>query len=190
MTHTAAATPQAAARSRRRRLLWAGAGAGLLLAAVLFTLVIVEPVDAEPTGDAVVVHAGGRGERLETAQQLMADGAAPTLVAMYLGTDLYPDTQQLCGRTQPYEIICPAPEPVTTIGEAREIGDLVEARGWDAIVIVTTDYHVRRAKLLDDRCTDAAVAAVAAGHQLGLLSHAERVGHEMLGLIQAFAFRC
>ena len=183
----------AAADERRRwlrALLAAAALVAVAFSAVLFALVVVEPTDASPTGDAVIVHAGGRGERLETAQRLMDAGAAPILVAMYLGTELYPDDTQLCGSSEPYEIICPAPEPITTIGEAQEIGELAEQYGWDDIVIVTTDYHVRRAKLLDDKCTDANIDAVAAGHRLGFFAHVERIGHEMLGLVQAFWFRC
>ncbi len=163
---------------------------GGVATAVLLALVLVVPADDAPTGDAVIVHAGGRGERLETAVELMDGGAAPTLVVMYLGTGDYPDTDSMCGRTEPYEVICPAPEPVTTIGEAQEIGDLASDRGWRQIVIVSTDYHVRRARLLDERCTDAEVQAAAAGHQLGFWAHAERVGHEMLGLVQAWFFGC
>ncbi len=159
-------------------------------AAVLLLLVLSVPVDATPSGDAVIVHAGGRGERLETALDLMADDAAPVLVVMYLGIEEYPDSTGLCGRTEPYEVLCPAPQPVTTIGEARHIGELATLRGWDELVIVTTDYHVRRAKWLDDKCTDADVQAAAAGHQLGIVAHAERVAHEMLGLVQAALFSC
>ena len=131
-----------------------------------------------------------RGERIDAALSLMDRGAAPTLVVMYLGTDLYPDATGLCEQEVPYEVICPAPDPVTTIGEAQAIGELEDAEGWDRIVIVTTDYHVRRAKHLDGKCADAAVLAAAGGHRLGFWAHLERVGHEMLGLLQAFAFRC
>ena len=187
---TAEPAPAKPKRTRLRRLMMAAVVVLALTGAALFALVVVVPVDDAPSGDAVIVHAGGRGERLAEALELMDIGAAPTLVVMYLGTDLYPDSDALCGRTEPYEVVCPAPEPVTTIGEAQEIGDLVLARDWDRIVVVSTDYHVRRAKLLDDKCTDAEVRAVAGSHQLGFLAHAERVGHEMLGLLQAFFFSC
>ncbi|HSF87269.1 MAG TPA: YdcF family protein [Acidimicrobiia bacterium] len=178
-------------RSHRRRRTWAAIVAlGVLALLWLLVLVLVVPVDDAPTGDAVIVHAGGRGERIDAALSLMDRGAAPTLVVMYLGTDLYPDTTGLCEQEVPYEVICPAPDPVTTIGEAQAIGELEDAEGWDRIVIVTTDYHVRRAKHLDGKCADAAVLAAAGGHRLGFWAHLERVGHEMLGLLQAFAFRC
>lgn len=184
-------TPERAERPRRRlRVLAAVAASGIVVSLWLLALVLAVPVDEAPTGDAVIVHAGGRGERIDRALDLMEEGAAPTLVVMYLGTDLYPDDAALCGQTEPYAVLCPAPEPVTTIGEAQEIGDLEAANGWDRIVIVTTDYHVRRAKLLDNKCADAEVLAAAGGHQLGFWAHAERVGHEMLGLVQAFVFRC
>jgi hypothetical protein len=176
--------------SLRRWLRLFGAGV-LVVGAVLFVLVLGEPVDARPTGDAVVVHAGGTGERLDRALELIDDGAAPVLVVMYGDHPDFPQAPGLCGAEEPFEVICPSPEPVSTVGEARALGTLIDDQGWDEVVIVTSDYHVRRAKLLDARCTDATIrAAAAAPSSVNPWEMTLKVGHEMAGLVQAALFTC
>jgi uncharacterized SAM-binding protein YcdF (DUF218 family) len=41
------------------------------------------------------------------------------------------------------------------VGEARTFAQLAKQRGWDSAVIVSSRFHLRRAKLLFARCTDA-----------------------------------
>ncbi len=175
--------------SLRRWLRVLGVGL-LLLGAVLFVLVVGEPVDAHPTGDAVVVHAGGEGERLDRALELIADGAAPVLVVMYGDHPDFPQAPDLCDTDEPVVVICPAPEPVSTIGESRALAGLVEEHGWETVVIVTTDYHLRRAKFIDSRCTDAEILGASASRSLSPTEWIGNVGHEMLGLVQAALFTC
>jgi uncharacterized SAM-binding protein YcdF (DUF218 family) len=159
-----------------------------LVSATLLVAVLMTPDDPHPSGDALVVHAGGRGERLETALELMAEGAAGSLVIMDGGE--WAEGILLCGRQAPYEVLCPRPTPETTIGEARTLAALVTARGWDEVVIVTSDYHLRRAKYLDSKCAETQVTAAAAPSNLPAPILVARVAKEMAGLVQAVLVRC
>ena len=58
-------------------------------------------------------------------------------------------------------LYCLSPDPATTRGEARQFAELAEREGWQSLVLVTSNYHVRRAGLLLDRCYGGQVRRVA-----------------------------
>ena len=157
----------------------------------LFLSVVRPPTATDPTGDAVVVHAGGRGERLRRALEMMETGAAPTLVIMGGSVDHWPAAQRLCGQTSPFEVLCPDPVPGTTLGEARALSELVSARGWNSVVAITSDYHLRRAHFLDRKCNpDLVVHGVAASSELPPASWLASVAREVIALMEAAVTRC
>jgi uncharacterized SAM-binding protein YcdF (DUF218 family) len=61
-------------------------------------------------------------------------------------------SQSLCRRTTPYRVLCIRPEPYSTRGEAETVARVARTRGWRRILVVTSEYHVRRARMLFDRC--------------------------------------
>lgn len=144
----------------------------------------------QASGDAVVVHAGGRGERLDHALDLMNRGAAPTLVIMRGSAATWPQANVLCGRREPFEVLCPPPDPDTTIGEALALRDLVAARQWVSVIAVTSDYHLRRAMYLDAKCTTAEVVGSAAPSALAAPVYVTRVAKEMVAMLQALIVSC
>jgi uncharacterized SAM-binding protein YcdF (DUF218 family) len=123
-------------------------------------LVIHPDVSADPTGDAIYVHAGGRGERVSTGVRLLAEGVAPVLVVSDPGTRSSFVPSGLCGSDE--AIVCVAPVTIDTAGEARALAALVEERGWRKVVVVTSEYHLRRAAMLDRSCTNASIAPMPA----------------------------
>src|SRR5262249_7721095 len=102
---------------------------------------------APGTADAVLVCAGGRAERVRTALELMADGAAPALVVPFGRAPTWPEGVRRLRGPFPFELECPPPRPAKTRGEARLFRDLVASRGWTRVVLVTSTYHARRARL-------------------------------------------
>ena len=125
----------------------------LTLAAATARLVLWPSTDEPGRADAVVVLAGGLGERLPAGVALVEDGVAPVLVLSH-GTDG-------CGdRRAGYEIVCFTPDPDRTQGEARATAALARERGWDTVVVVTSTYHAARARMLFERCLDAEVRGV------------------------------
>jgi uncharacterized SAM-binding protein YcdF (DUF218 family) len=165
----------------------------VVLGAILLgfgTWVTRAPSDPNPVGDAVVVHAGGRGERLDHALDLMADGAAPVLVIMRGAAPTWPQANALCGQADPFEVLCPPPEPDTTIGEALALRDLAADHGWSRVITVTSDYHLRRATYLDGKCSDAEIVGSGAPSNVAWPIFTVRGLREMGGMVQAAIVTC
>jgi uncharacterized SAM-binding protein YcdF (DUF218 family) len=134
--------------------------AWLLAAAVLF---VWPPRDLPVHADAAVVLAGGRGPRLAEGLALVRQGVAPLLVVSDGWSPTWPEANRLCaGRSAPVPVVCMHPEPYSTRGEAEAFSKLAAARGWRSVVVVSSRYHLVRAKLLFERCYDGAVSTASA----------------------------
>lgn len=151
----------------------------LLLAvpATVFVLFVRPPTGDVGQVDAVVALAGGQGERLRAARELVDDGAAPVLALSY-------GPSALCESDQPFEVICFVPEPSTTAGEARRIGELADEHGWESIAVVTSTHHLPRSRVVVGQCTDADVRMVDAGSAIPTREARLRlIRHEIEGLL-------
>jgi uncharacterized SAM-binding protein YcdF (DUF218 family) len=107
--------------------------------------------------DAVVVLAGN-SRRLPVAVDLVTrvGGVVPTLVVSNDLSGRDPARARLCrAGLEGVEVVCLSAAPYTTRGEARMVARLARTRGWDAIAIVTSRYHLFRAERIFGRCTDA-----------------------------------
>jgi uncharacterized SAM-binding protein YcdF (DUF218 family) len=133
--------------------LWLGAAAALFL--------VPHGDDAPRRADAIVVLAGNE-ERLPAALALQRDGVAPVVAISY--SDELEDEQraEACAGPEPIRpsLFCFRAEPFSTRGEARAAARLARERGWDELVIVTSGYHVFRARTLFERCLEAELAVV------------------------------
>jgi uncharacterized SAM-binding protein YcdF (DUF218 family) len=141
--------------------------------------------------DAVVVLDGGDGERLHKGRELMARHVAPTLVVS-VGRELDSDEANgLCANRQGFEVVCFVPKPADTRGEARAFAVLARRHHWDTAVLVTSTYHVTRARALFERCYDGHLDAVTATPPRRPLEWAANVAHEWVGTIEAtFVRKC
>jgi uncharacterized SAM-binding protein YcdF (DUF218 family) len=158
----------------------------LAVSALVTARLFVWPSAGSPTSaDAVVIFAGGRGERLARAERLMADGLASNLVIPNGTAPEWPAGNSACREERPYAVFCPLPEPDTTRGEARAIADLAQARGWTRVIVVTSSYQLTRADLHLGRCFDGDIQRVRAVPGLSALAWARRVAHELLAWTQA-----
>ena len=131
------------------------------LVGLTYPMFVFPSTDEPGRADAVVVFAGGAGERQEEGVRLVREGAAPVLV---LSDGGLPGSRQgrLC-RERPagLRLVCVSPDPATTRGEARRFADLAERESWRSLILVTSTHHVRRASLLLGRCHDGQVRRVA-----------------------------
>ena len=141
-----------------RRLLLAAALAAL--AATSLALFVLREDDPVARADAVVVLFGGRA-RLPVGVELVERGVAPMLVVSQ-GRDRAWRSPGLCGRRD-IRVLCPVAADESTRGEARLIGRLARERGWDSLVVVTSRFHLLRARLLVERCYGGRLALVGAG---------------------------
>ena len=131
---------------------WLGAG----------YLLVVHPHLNTPTKvDAILVLGPPRADgRSAEGVKLMQEGLGGTLVVSVSPTRQY-YTGKLCRKPPSgIHIICFAPDPTTTQGEAREIGRLAKAHHWTSIMVVTSTYHISRARLIIKRCMPGKVVMV------------------------------
>jgi uncharacterized SAM-binding protein YcdF (DUF218 family) len=176
---------------------WAGVAPRGLVVAVLVLLSAVAALvgvscalfvwpstDAPRAADALVVLGPGRhGERLEKARSLLGRGIAPVVVvSRSRRPGRWPLEDRLCARKGS---ICFRSRPFTTRGEARIVGRLAAERRWHTLVLVTSTYHVTRARLLYGRCFDGQIRVVAADPRAGPRALVELVAHEWGGLLDA-----
>ncbi|HEX4529040.1 MAG TPA: YdcF family protein [Acidimicrobiia bacterium] len=171
----------------RRNLLVGGAAVAVALVVALVAVNLELFVWPSATGtvrhaDAVVVLAGGDGERLDQGLELAHQGVASTLVAST-------GPERLCRADEPFQVICFLPDPNNTRGEVEEVARLAQQHGWKRLVLVTSTYHVTRARLLLDRCYSGSVEVVAARPDKGFFGWLGAIAHEWGGLAEALVRR-
>lgn len=142
-----------------RRLVWV---VGVLAAAWIVACLVLFVHSPWQTGaparaDAVVVLSGGLNARLDPGLALMRRRVAPVLVVSgaFHGTH-WKKAIRLCRGAYHvrYRVLCPEPRPYSTQGEARMIERLARADHWSRVVVVTSTFHVTRARMLVRRCYD------------------------------------
>lgn len=130
---------------------------GLWLVAVGFLFVWPSANERPPAhADAVVVLSGGGNGRLDPALKLVRRGLAPVLaISSAFKSPTWVTAQRLCrgqdGR-QPFRVLCFTAKPYSTRGEAETFSRIARAHAWNRIVVVTSTYHVTRARMLFRRC--------------------------------------
>ncbi len=157
-------------RIRRKRSLWWGGGLGavLLLGALIFGLSSAgsiysyqDTVDGVrlPAVDAIVVLAGGRG-RIAVAGDLwnryreIARPAAPP-VLYFSGVGRQTTFALVRGQLRPGVTEVIQPEQVVVENESSNteenalwLARYARERGWNRVLLVTSSYHMKRARLI------------------------------------------
>jgi len=110
--------------------------------------------------DVIVSLDGDRPRRLRKAVELAAGGVAPTLVVVRAEESA---PELLTAGDLPFEVLSVVPDPSSTRGEARAVARLARERGWRRILVVTSSYHVPRARLIFQRGVLCELAFVSAG---------------------------
>jgi hypothetical protein len=96
-----------------------------------------------------------------------------------------PEDRSICRGRPTIEVICQEPNPFSTRGEAQAVGRLAAKRDWDSVLLVTSSYHLTRARLLLERCFDGNVRGIATTPKGGVRRRAEKISHEWGGLVDA-----
>jgi uncharacterized SAM-binding protein YcdF (DUF218 family) len=140
----------------RRLLLVLAALVAAWLLAIVF-LFVWPRADAPPAhADAVVVLSGGLNRRLDPALALVQRGVAPVLaISSAFKSGTWKKAERLCrGEDGPtrFRVLCFSAVPYSTRGEARAVARLAKAHGWRRVIVVTSTFHVTRARLLFKRC--------------------------------------
>lgn len=142
--------------TRRRIARWSVAGGclALVLAWSVFAYVfVIDPSADQPRrSDAIVVlgplidskfqQAIDLARRLDIPEVVLSVGSTPTEI-----------TSPRCTKfTEAPHISCFVPDPFTTRGEAREIGQLAKTRHWHNVLVLSPTFQLSRARILIKRC--------------------------------------
>jgi hypothetical protein len=157
-------------------LLW------LILALQLF--VNVEPLNVHRT-DAIIMLGGAGSERLPVAQRVQGELDIPVLVLSHTDTQGNAAADDACNTAAfpSASLICLRPDGLDTRGEAEAISRLVELNGWTSVTVVTSSYHVARARRLIEQCTTAEVQMISSRPELSWGQWLRRLVIETGGLI-------
>ncbi len=143
--------------------------------------------------DAIVVFPGGpkAEERFVKAIDLMEDGLAPLL---FVATDIKQSELEMLvcdGSSFDFETACRLSVPRNTHGNAVATGTEAADRGWDSVILVTSDDHITRSHMLLRRCFAGDIqTAVSVKNSTGR-SSPSRIIHEWGGMVKAiFTDRC
>jgi uncharacterized SAM-binding protein YcdF (DUF218 family) len=157
----------------------------VVVAVVLGTAVlfVFPPQDSPRRADLVVVLSGDR-DRLAKGVELMRKGVAPVLVISDGNIPGWAAGNRLCRGKASFRTICFHPEPFSTRGEAQYVSRLMRRRGWKRVVVVTSTYHVVRARMDFRRCVAGTVAGVGAHARLaqwirGVVSEWPKLGYAL-----------
>ena len=151
-------------------------------------LVIVDPTVNHPPrhADAVVVLGPPQNNgRVDTALSLIRQHVAASLVVS-VPSDRQRRAMPLCTAQQDgFSVTCFQPHPATTRGEAEHVRDLARQHGWTSVVVVTSTYHVSRARMIFDRCLDGRLYLVAARRGISMLAWAYQYVYQTGAYVKA-----
>jgi uncharacterized SAM-binding protein YcdF (DUF218 family) len=149
---------------RRLLLVLAALVAAWLVACLVLFVWPPGETGAPKHADVVVVLSGDK-RRLEPGLELIRRGVAPVLAISTVGrTRHWVAAEQLCtaGRYRGARVLCFDAVPYSTQGEARTMRGIVRSHRWRSLVVVTSTFHVTRAKMLFRRCLDIPIYVVGA----------------------------
>lgn len=156
-------------------------------AAVTHAMVQTPRVDGPGRVDAVLVLGGLGGDaRSQAAMAMIEDHLTRNLVfSVPHGTSDHL-AKQVCGAPPSgVTVRCFRPDPATTRGEAREIGQLAQANGWRSIAVVTSTYHISRSRLIVGRCFTGDIRMVNSAEAISVAEWAYQYLYQTLGYVKA-----
>ena len=123
-----------------------------LLGFAAFALFLPQPLGPTRT-DAIVVFTGGKG-RIDRALDLLQQGQAKRVLISGVDRDVRPaDLAEAYHRPMALIACCVAlgREAVDTRSNGEEVARWVERRGYKSVRLVTSDWHMRRARFEVER---------------------------------------
>lgn len=168
-------------------------------AGVGYQLFYREHFDALRKVDAIVVLGGEHDGREDYGLQLAREGYAKTVLISdpYIKGGYHRGGQSLMQRvcssgTADIEVICFAPDPSTTRGEAMFTQRMAKQRNWHSVIVVSWRYHLVRARYIFGQCFDGEVVMrpVPRSYPSSTMFWAYTFAYQYAGLAKAAILGC
>ncbi|TFD59097.1 hypothetical protein E3T39_12145 [Cryobacterium suzukii] len=160
------------------------------LLAITTRTVMFPREDPVASADAIVVLGGlGSAAVVAKAVDLAETGYSERIfISDAFGGDTRP--ANLCARAVPVPgttitVECFDAHPATTRGEAEAIAAFATAQGWNRVIVVTSSYHVSRARVQISRCYAGSLAVVGARQPMDPLKWAYQYLYQSAGFVKA-----
>ena len=138
--------------------------------------------DIPETADVIIMLGGGDKGRMEKAAELYHEGYADYVIITPESRDIYPQSTAFAIELGvPEDAIIEEYEATSTYTNAVESFKIMDEHGFDSALVVTSDYHLKRSKLIYDRVSDGQydlkyIAALGAGgEKWNERSYADRI---------------
>lgn len=111
--------------------------------------------DTPEKADVIIMLGGGDKGRMEKAAELYHEGYADYVIITPESEDIYPQSTEFAVELGiPEGAIIEEYEATSTYTNAIESFKLMDEHGFDSALVVTSDYHLKRSKLIYDRVGD------------------------------------
>ena len=153
-------------------------------------------VDRLSHADAIVVLGGEQDGRVDYGVKLAREGYADTVVLSDPYGKISIDGRMMdkyCkGKNLGIRVICFAPHPSTTRGEARFTRDVAEKYDWHHVIVVTWRYHIPRARFIFHQCFagDVTMHPVPRDYPFGPLKWESTYAYQTVGFLKAAWLGC
>jgi uncharacterized SAM-binding protein YcdF (DUF218 family) len=144
------------------------------------------PTDDEPQDpDAVVVLGGANPERTDLGVEIAEEHDA----VLVLSSNSRYHAGKLGYGCDDERVRCFEPDPVNTIGEARNVAVFAAAHGWTHVTVATSTWHTSRARVAFRQCLGDGVSVVGVRREDQPAFDLDRDLREALGTVAAHTFR-
>ena len=138
--------------------------------------------DTPEKADVIIMLGGGDKGRMEKAAELYHEGYADYVIISPESEDIYPQSTAFAAELGiPEDAIIEEYEATSTYTNAVESFKIMDEYSFDSALVVTSDYHLKRSKLIYDRVSDGQydlkyiVALGAGGEKWNERSYADRI---------------
>lgn len=111
--------------------------------------------DTPEKSDVIIMLGGGDKGRMEKAAELYHEGYAEYVMITPAIASLYPQSTEFALELGiPEEAIIEEHVATSTYTNATESLRIMDEKGFDSALVVTSDYHLKRSKMIYDRVSD------------------------------------
>ena len=155
------------------------------------TRTVMFPREDQPIPVDVIVVLGGLGSAAVVQKALALAEAGYSeriLISDAFGSDTRP--AHLCARPVPVpgtaiQVDCFRPHPTSTSGEGEAIAAFAIERGWNRVIVVTSSYHVSRARVQIGQCYAGTLVVIGARQPMDPLKWAYQFVYQDAGFVKA-----